>query len=213
MMAANPAGADPCPADKPDDMRWERVFAGTKVQVAEVRRFVSCLLAECPARDALVTCVSELSANAVVHTASGTGGFFSVEVSRPRNGVARVAVTDAGGPTEPAAGTPVDGTQVDLDDLDVDELPVCGLGLALVAATASCWGYYETGVGRTVWAEARWPVAVLATGHQTGAARRDFPEHAAPSRFIPAVLTADDPHPGGSLTGGSAAGQAARRPR
>ena len=49
-----------------------------------------------------------------------------------------------------------------VDEDDVDDLPVCGLGLALVAASASCWGYHEAGPGRTVWAEASWPVAVLA---------------------------------------------------
>src|ERR1700735_3594336 len=106
MMAANPAGADVCPADHELGLRWRRAFAGTRVQVAEVRRCVACLLAEHPAREALITCVSELSANAVVHTASGCGGFFTVEGSCPRSGVARVSVTDAGGPTEPAAGAP-----------------------------------------------------------------------------------------------------------
>ena len=159
MMAANAAGADLCPAESERGLRWIRVFPGTLDQVGEARRFVACLLAECPARDALVSCASELSANAVVHTASGIGGCFTVEVTCPRSGVARVAVTDAGGPTEPAAGTPVDA---DAADEDVDDLPVCGLGLALVAASASCWGYYDAGPGRTVWAEASWPVAVLA---------------------------------------------------
>jgi anti-sigma regulatory factor (Ser/Thr protein kinase) len=159
-MAANPAGADVCPAESERGLRWLRVFAGTLAQVAEVRRFVACLLAECPARDALVSCVSELAANAVVHTGSGDGGFFTVEVSCPRSGVARVSVTDAGGPTEPAVGAPVDAEAA---DEDVDGLPVCGLGLALVAASASCWGYYySASPGRTVWAEASWPVAVLA---------------------------------------------------
>ena len=160
MMAANPAGADVRPAESQRGLRWMRVFPGTLDQVAEARRFVACLLDECPARDALVSCASELSANAIVHTASGTGGFFTVEVTCPRSGVARVSVTDAGGPTEPAAGPPVDADTVDEDD--VDDLPVCGLGLALVAASASCWGYHEAGPGRTVWAEASWPVAVLA---------------------------------------------------
>src|ERR1700761_5154167 len=141
MMAANPAWAEVRPAERAEDMRWVRVFSGTKAQVAEVRRFVACLLEGCPARDALVSCASELSANAVVHTASGCGGYFTVEVSCPRSGVARVSVTDAGGPTEPAAGAPV---TAEPGDEDVDDLPVCGLGLALVAATATCWGYYET---------------------------------------------------------------------
>lgn len=211
MMAANPAGADLRPVESAPDMRWVRAFTGTKAQVAEVRRFVSCLLDGCPACDALITCVSELAANAVVHTASGAGGRFTVEVSRPCNGVARVAVTDAGGPTEPAAGAPVDAGPGD-EDLDFDGLPVCGLGLALVAATASSWGYFDAGPGRTVWAEASWPVAVEAC--ETGAARRDFPEHAAPSRFMPAaVLLAADPGVLSAEPGGAVAGPAGRRPR
>jgi anti-sigma regulatory factor (Ser/Thr protein kinase) len=127
--------------------------------MAEVRRFVSCLLAGCPARDALVSCASELAANAVVHTASGAGGFFSVEVACPRTGVARVSVTDAGGPTEPRAGKPV----ID-EPADVGDLPVSGLGLALVAARASHWGFSDARAGRTVWAEATWPVAVVSDG-------------------------------------------------
>jgi anti-sigma regulatory factor (Ser/Thr protein kinase) len=159
MMAANAAGTGLCPAESERGLRWIRVFPGTLDQVGEARRFVACLLDECPARDALVSCASELSANAVVHTASGAGGFFTVEVTCPRSGVARVAVTDAGGPTEPAAGPPVGAGAV---DEDVDDLPVCGLGLALVAASASRWGHYDAGPGRTVWAEASWPVAVLA---------------------------------------------------
>jgi hypothetical protein len=161
MMAVNPPDADVCPAGLDRDMRWLRVFAGVPAQVAEVRRFVACLLDGCPARDALVSCASELSANAVVHTASGDGGFFTVEVVCSRAGVARVSVTDAGGPTEPAAGVPVTG---ETGDEDVDDLPVHGLGLALVAAAAGCWGYHDTGSGRTVWAEASWPVPVL-NGH------------------------------------------------
>jgi anti-sigma regulatory factor (Ser/Thr protein kinase) len=159
MVASNVAGPELCPAEGERGLRWMRVFPGTLDQVAEARRFVACLLDECPARDALVSCTSELAANAVVHTASGLSGYFTVEVTCPRSGVARVAVTDAGGPTEPAAGSPVEAGAV---DQDVDDLPVCGLGLALVAASASCWGYYDTGPGRTVWAEASWPVAVLA---------------------------------------------------
>ena len=106
-----------------------------------------------------MSCASELSANAVIHTASGDGGFFTVEVSYPRSGLARVSVTDAGGPTEPAAGAPVtDGASDD----EIGDLPTCGLGLALVAGAASRWGYTASGSGsgRTVWAEAAWPVPV-----------------------------------------------------
>ena len=158
MMAAEPAGPDSGPAVFERGMRWFRVFPGVTAQVAEARKFVTRLLEACPGRDVLVACVSELAANAVLHTASGDGGYFTVEVCCPRTGVARIAVTDSGGPTEPAAGTPV---SADSRDGDITDLPTRGLGLALVAAVASRWGYRITGPGRTVWAEATWPLAVL----------------------------------------------------
>ena len=144
MMTAGPAEADVGLTDFERGMRWRRIFPGDPVQVAEVRQFVACLLEECPARDALVSCASELSANAVIHTVSGRGGFFLVGVACPLGGVARVSVTDAGGPTEPAAGVPVTD---EAGDGDVGDLPVSGLGLALVAAAASRWGYTAAGRG------------------------------------------------------------------
>lgn len=102
-------------------------------------------------------CVSELAANAIAHTASGAGGVFTVEVVRPAPGVARVAVTDAGGSREPAIRYP------DEPD-DLDSLAEGGRGLALVAACSSRWGYRDAdeGAGRIVWAEATWPVPVPA---------------------------------------------------
>jgi anti-sigma regulatory factor (Ser/Thr protein kinase) len=125
-----------------------RVFPGQPARVAEARAFVAAELAGCPAREALLSCVSELAANAIAHTASGAGGVFAVEVSRPADGRALVAVTDAGGPGEPSVG-------------DTDELAECGRGLALVAALASRWGHHASpGGGRTVWAEVTWPVPV-----------------------------------------------------
>ena len=83
---------------------WARTYRGTPASVPEARRFVGELLAGCPARETLMTCVSELCANAITHTASGRGGVFTVEVDCPRDGVARVAVTDDGGSSVPAAG-------------------------------------------------------------------------------------------------------------
>jgi anti-sigma regulatory factor (Ser/Thr protein kinase) len=157
MMTANPAGADASPDVCARGLWWLRVFPGVSVQVAEARQFVAFLLEGCLARDALVSCVSELAANAVIHTASGNGGYFTVEVSYPRSGVARVSVTDEGGPTEPAAGAPVTNG---IGDGEIDDLPTCGLGLALVAGAASRWGYTDAGSGRTVWAEVCWPVPV-----------------------------------------------------
>ena len=51
-----------------------RTFRGVPASVPEARRFVAELLVGCPAREVLMTCVSELSANAIEHTASGSGG-------------------------------------------------------------------------------------------------------------------------------------------
>jgi Histidine kinase-like ATPase domain/AefR-like transcriptional repressor, C-terminal domain len=126
---------------------WARTYRGTPASVPEARRFVGELLAGCPARETLMTCVSELCANAITHTASGRGGVFTVEVDCPRNGVARVAVTDDGGPSVPAAGR-------------LDLMAEGGRGLAMVAACTTRWGFCEAYPGRTIWAEASWPVAV-----------------------------------------------------
>jgi hypothetical protein len=128
-----------------------RVFAGERRRVPEARAFVALALGGCPARETLLACVSELAANAVAHTASGAGGMFTVEVIRPADGVAIVAVTDAGSPREPSV-------------TDADALAEGGRGLALVDALANSWGHHRAvGGGRTVWAQATWPVAVPAS--------------------------------------------------
>lgn len=140
-------GAYPVHLPGPVQPNRRRTFPGTPASVREARRFVAELLAGCPARETLTICASELSANAVAHTASGDGGVFTVEVACPRDGVARVAVTDAGGPTVPAAGP-------------LDPMAEGGRGLAMVAACTSRWGYADAYPGCTVWAEACWPVGV-----------------------------------------------------
>jgi hypothetical protein len=134
--------------------RCIRTFPGGLRQVGEARSFVAAVLAGCPARDTLLTCVSELAANAVEHTASGRGGTFTVEVGR-RDGIAYVSVTDDGSPASPAVA-------------DAGPLAEGGRGLALVAACSSRWGFCDGAGGRTVWAEVTWPVAV----REPGAGRR-----------------------------------------
>jgi serine/threonine-protein kinase RsbW len=166
---------------------WARTFRGTPASVPEARRFVAELLAGCPAREVLMTCVSELSANAIVHSASGNGGVFIVEVDLPRPGVARLAVTDEGGPSLPAAGR--------LDLLAEGALMAeGGRGLAIVAACTNRWGYADAHPGRTVWAEACWPVAAPAPAPVPGqdASRRPsrrsrlrLPRSSGPSRSAP----------------------------
>ena len=88
-----------------------------------------------------------------MHTASGAGGAFTVEVIRPADGVALVAVTDEGG-----QGQPVIRAR--------EWFAEGGRGLELVEACSSRWGYRYAGApgGRTVWAESTWPVAVRGPG-------------------------------------------------
>jgi hypothetical protein len=57
-----------------------RVFGGRDDQVAEARRFVAEAIGDAPVRDEAVLLVSEVSTNALVHTASGNGGKFEVTV-------------------------------------------------------------------------------------------------------------------------------------
>ena len=128
-----------------------RTYRGMPASVPEARRFVGELLAGCPARETLMTCVSEFCANAIAHTASGRGGVFTVEVDCSRDGVARVAVTDDGGASVPRAGS-------------LDLMAEGGRGLAMVAACTSRWGFAEAYPGRTVWAEASWPIPVPSPG-------------------------------------------------
>ena len=143
---------------------WARTYRGTPASVPEARRFVGELLAGCPARETLIACVSELCANAIAHTASGRGGVFTVEVDCPRDGVARVAVTDDGGPSVPAAGR-------------LDLMAEGGRGLAMVAACTTRWGFREAYPGRTgggTWSTravtfGRRPGAGTATGQQASA--------------------------------------------
>ncbi len=153
--------AYPVPLRSSGPARCARAFPGDPGQVPRARAFAARALAGCPAQEALLACLSELAANAIAHTASGAGGSFTVEVSWPAAGVARVAVTDAGGPAEPAASAATHAGQASLAE--------SGRGLLLVAAFSSRWGYREadSGAGRTVWAEATWPVAV-----STGTAQR-----------------------------------------
>jgi serine/threonine-protein kinase RsbW len=152
---------------------WARTFRGTPASVPEARRLVAELLLGCPAREVLMTCVSELCANAIEHTDSGNGGVFIVEVDLPRPGVARIAVTDEGGPSLPAAGPLLPAGPADL-------MAEGGRGLALVAACTNRWGYADAHPGRTVWAESCWPVLVPAPDQDTsgGPPRRRLPRSA-----------------------------------
>lgn len=89
--------------------------------------------------DDIVLCVDELVANAVEHTASGTGGQVTVVVSA-REDVLRITVLDQGGTRQqPCVRT----------DLCAED----GRGLLLVDALSKSWGSHPALKGSAVWAE------------------------------------------------------------
>jgi serine/threonine-protein kinase RsbW len=125
----------PIPADA---LCWRRAFPGRPDQAGPIRRFVACLLGGCAPADDAVQAVAELGANAIQHTRSARpGGLLVVEIRRWRGGGAAVSVTDQGGPAEPQIA-------------DLDAFSEHGLGLRLIAATATWWGWRGDVNGRTV---------------------------------------------------------------
>ena len=61
--------------------RWQRVFPGRDDQVREVRHWLAGLLPGAHERDDVVMVAVELANNAIRHTASGRGGFVTVEIT------------------------------------------------------------------------------------------------------------------------------------
>lgn len=115
-----------------------RTFAGLPGQVREARHWLAGLIAGQRCADDAQLALSELAANAVSHSRSGSaGGTFTVGVAIGENAV-RIEVSDQGGTWhsgEPAS----DG--------------LCGRGLAIVAAIVSAWGVAGDHDGRVAWCE------------------------------------------------------------
>jgi anti-sigma regulatory factor (Ser/Thr protein kinase) len=133
---------DAAPRARETALRWRRTFDGDEAQVREVRRWLSGLLPECPARDDVAVVASELCANAIAHTASGRGGIFAVEITW-QGATVRVAVADAGAPNGPYL----------IDDPTAER----GRGLLVVQALCSRTGVSGGSRGRLVWGEVLWP--------------------------------------------------------
>jgi hypothetical protein len=94
-----------------------------------------------------VLLASELCANAVVHTRSGTaGGRFTVDVEWGQQ-AARVVIGDQGSPTAPAV------TAKTQDAISADE---DGRGLWLVDELADGWGTAARPGHRWVWIDMHW---------------------------------------------------------
>jgi anti-sigma regulatory factor (Ser/Thr protein kinase) len=118
-------------AAKPAPLCWRRSFPGGAEQARAVRRFVGCLLADCPYLDDALLAADELVVNALRHTKSAQeGGAFTIEIGRHGGRVA-VSVADQGGPGAPAV-------------VHAAELAEGGRGLRTVSLTAESWAGMAT---------------------------------------------------------------------
>jgi anti-sigma regulatory factor (Ser/Thr protein kinase) len=119
-----------------------RVFLGSPSQLRDVRAFVEGMITGCPVAGEAVLLASEIAANAIVHTASGKDGTFTVIVV-PHAGWVRVEVHDGGSDAEPGVRPP-------------HALEESGNGLYLVEKLATRWGHHGDRHGRVVWFEMDW---------------------------------------------------------
>jgi anti-sigma regulatory factor (Ser/Thr protein kinase) len=117
-----------------------REFTGQADQVAAARRFVvSAIQGGGPARDVSRLLVSEAATNAVLHSASGDGGTFSVGYLISDH-LLRVEVRDGGGPSGPRRR--------------VHHLEsMTGRGLDLFDALSDRWGVDGDPDGWMIWFE------------------------------------------------------------
>jgi anti-sigma regulatory factor (Ser/Thr protein kinase) len=122
------------------EAQGRREFVGQADQVAAARRFVvSAIHAAGPARDVTRLLVSEAATNAILHSASGDGGTFTVQY-QVSDHLVRVEIHDGGGASSPRRR---------VHDLD----SMTGRGLDLFDALSDRWGVEGTPDGWTVWFE------------------------------------------------------------
>lgn len=175
-------------------LRWRRVFSGQERELSALRRWLSSLLPDCPARGDVLTVANELASNAVQHTLSGRGAWFAVEIIWHPTAV-QVAVADCGGPAEPQV----------INDPDAER----GRGLLMVRGLSFRTGYTGDQRGRLVWAQVPWaapnPPVPAALRDPYQAAVRDG-EAALARRFAGVPAWFGPLHPG--LVGGRRPGRA-----
>jgi len=135
-------------------LRWWCVFPGQADQLRVLRQWLADLLPPCDARHDVIAVASELSANAVRHTASGMpGGRFSVEVEWA-DSVIRLVVADGGGPSAPQL----------IDDPDGEN----GRGLLMVHKLSAAVAVSGGKEGRHVQAEVPWAANGGPRPHDSG---------------------------------------------
>ena len=147
-MSADSEGRAPAAGPWLPALRWRRVFPGEARELAALRRFLAVLLPECAARDDVMCVATELSSNALRHTASGHGGRFAVEIVWDTAAV-HLAVSDGGAPSGPRV----------VDDPRQEN----GRGLLLVRALSRSCGACGDQRGRVVWADVPWADAEAAS--------------------------------------------------
>lgn len=104
-----------------------------------MRRFVAAITGDAPVSFDAVLCVSELAANAIIHSRSGhsADGWFTVRAGITDKGL-RVEVADQGGRWASASADDIHG----------------GRGLLIVADLARAWGREDSAeMGWLVWFE------------------------------------------------------------
>ncbi|MFD1542677.1 ATP-binding protein [Nonomuraea guangzhouensis] len=117
-------------------------FPGAPAQVARVRGLVTAALGrEHPLYDDCVLLASELATNAILHSRSGEGGWFTVSV-HAAGPLVRVLVKDGGSSGSPCACRT--GTQA-----------TSGRGLPLLDALSHRWGVIRESGATAVWFEMR----------------------------------------------------------
>jgi anti-sigma regulatory factor (Ser/Thr protein kinase) len=117
-------------------------YPGSPEHVHQVRADARGLLAGCPAADEVILCLSELAANAVLHSDSRRpGGTFTVRIEGCPGAHIRIEVEDDGGPWLARAPDPGNGR-----------------GLDIIRVLAAEWGVAASPAGRTVWARFNWPI-------------------------------------------------------
>ena len=132
----------PTPAAATLDRRaTAATYPGRPEHVGQVRADAWSLLDGCPAADDVILCISELAANAVLHSDSRRpGGTFAVRIDSCPGAYIRIEVDDDGGPWLTPAPDPQSGR-----------------GLDIINVLAAEWGIATSPAGRTVWAHFNWP--------------------------------------------------------
>lgn len=148
QLNGEPCGSSPGHGSGP----WVRAFPGQSRQMPVLREWITSLLPDRPARHDVLIVANELAQNAVRHTASGQGGWFTAEVA-VLGPLVRVTVGDQGGPDTPEVITDPDGET--------------GRGLLLVTGLSERTGVSGGHQGRQVWADLTWdqPTATPAGGN------------------------------------------------